>query len=78
MGSSQASAFTYSNMAAKTLSGIIRSHSITQRALDKQATVELTLRWLVTIYNTCALMDQYYSISVDYKISVSNKCVNIV
>ena len=23
-------------------------------------------------------MDQYYSISVDYKISVSNKCVHIV
>ena len=33
------------------------------------------LRWLVTVYSPCALMDRYYHpISVDVKIKVSNKC----
>ena len=33
------------------------------------------LRWLVTVYSPCALIDRYYHlISVDVKIKVSNDC----
>jgi len=37
-----------------------------------------TLRWLTTIYSTCALMDQYYHPILAYgKRMVSNKCRTI-